>query len=285
MTGLERATPMSQEMTTQNMTRMFAILLAGTIAGLLSSGCAPPSPPNPGDRENGLIIVLPGIDGQPLRNKDVCEALNDAGTEMSVETFNWTIPLLVPINQRDIHRNRRIAAKLAKEIAKYRTDYPRRPVFLIGHSGGSALAVWTAEALPGQRRVDGIILLACSLSPGYDLSKALKRSRGGIVNFRSEHDWLILGLLTTMFGTMDGEHTPAAGMVGFIVPGSGPAADVYENFFDIPWTGTMGRVGHNGGHFGYLTRGFISSHVAPLIAAEHSRKQSGQCRPPERKER
>lgn len=245
---------------------MLVILLAGTIAGMLSPGC---SAQKYGNRDNGLIIVLPGIDGQLFQNKAVCEALDAAGTEMAVETFNWTIPLLLSINQSNVARNRRMAAKLAEDIATYRTDYPDRPVFLIGHSGGSALAVWAAEALPGQQQVDGIILLASSLSPEYDLLAALKRTRGGIVNFRSARDWLYLGWGITLHGTMDGRHTEAAGMVGFVVPESGPAAVLYENVFDIPWTEAMSQVGHNGGHFDYLKRGFILSHIAPLMTTRH----------------
>lgn len=257
-----------QRMMTQNKARTFMILLAATFTSLPITGCgARISVMNQGDADRGLIVVLPGIDGRAGHNERACEVLGAGGTGMVVELFDWTLPLCPLTNQRDEARNRRMAGKLAERITSYVASHPGRPVFLIGHSGGTALAIWAAEALPGQQQIDGIVLLASSLSPGYDLSQALKRTRGGIVSFRSERDSVLLGVGTTLVGTMDGKHTQAAGKVGFSVAGSGYAAEAYGGLYEVRWDKAMAGMGNDGSHFGCLAPEFVSSYVAPLVVA------------------
>jgi len=254
-------------MTTQNRTKVFLILMAGMLTGVSMAGCgARISVMNKGDADRGLVIVLPGIDGRAGHNERACKAIGSSATAMSVELFDWTLPLCPLVNQRDEGRNRRMARGLADRIVAYRVSYPGGAVFLVGHSGGTAVAVWAAEALPDGQQIDGIVLLASSLSPGYDLSKALRRTRGGIVNFRSERDSALLGAGTTLFGTMDGKHTEAAGKVGFSVPESGQTGGAYQGFSEIRWNSAMAKTGHDGGHFGCLATRFVSSYVAPLVA-------------------
>ena len=254
-------------MMTQNRTKILVILLAGMFVGLSMAGCgARISVINKGDADRGLIIVLPGIDGQAGHNERACKAIASSTTGMAVELFDWTMPLCLLTNQRDEGRNRRMARGLADRIVAYRVSHPGGAVFLVGHSGGTAVAVWAAEALPDGQQIDGIVLLASSLSPGYDLSKALRQTRGGIVSFRSERDSALLGAGTTLFGTMDGKHTEAAGKVGFSVPESGQAGGAYQGFSEIRWNSGMARTGHDGGHFGCLSARFVSSYVVPLVA-------------------
>ena len=254
-------------MMAQNKTKAFVILMAGMLASLSTVGCgARISVINKGDADRGLIIVLPGIDGQAGHNERACKTIASNTTEMAVELFDWTMPLCLLTNQRDEGRNRRMARELANRIVTYRASRPGGAVFLVGHSGGTAVAVWAAEALPDGQQIDGIVLLASSLSPGYDLSRALRRTRGGIVSFRSEWDSALLGAGTTLFGTMDGKHTEAAGKVGFSVPESGQARGAYQGFSEIRWNSAMAKAGHNGSHFGCLATRFVSSYVAPLVA-------------------
>ena len=254
-------------MMTQDKTKALVILLAGILLGLSVAGCgARISVMNKGDANRGLVIVLPGIDGRAGHNERACKAIGSSITGMSVELFDWTLPMCPLTNQRDEGRNRRMARGLANRLVAYRVSHPGGAVFLVGHSGGTAVAVWAAEALPDGQQIDGILLLASSLSPGYDLSKALARTRGGIVSFRSERDSALLGAGTTLFGTMDGKHTEAAGKVGFSVPESGQAAEAYKAFSEVRWNSAMAKAGHNGSHFGCLATRFVSSYVAPLVA-------------------
>ena len=239
---------------------VYAVLVALVVLMLLS-GC--------GERrflmhrqglDEGLIIVLPGIDGRAPHNEAACKALCNGRTRMAVELYDWTVPLSPLLNQCAIGRNRQVAGRLARRIAEYRKTHPGRSVCLVGHSGGTAIAVWAAEALPEGQRVEGIVLLASSLSPEYGLAKATARTRSGIVSFHSSRDSILLGSGTTLFGTMDGKHTEAAGKVGFRA-----AAD--EKLFQIAWTPRMAESGNDGGHFSCLAAEFVSAYVAPLLGA------------------
>lgn len=212
---------------------------------------------------NGLIIVVPGIDGRAPHNEAVCYALRDGGLDMAVELYDWTVPLSPWYNQRATGRNRRVAAKLARRIDLYRRNHPNKPVFLIAHSGGTAIATWAAEALSPGVNINGIIMLASSLSPWYDLKLALRRVNRGIVSFYSYQDAL-LGAGTSTFGTMDGQYTEGAGKVGFDEPASeGPGAR--RKLFQIPWAARMASSGYDGGHFSSCSKRFIASYVASLI--------------------
>jgi hypothetical protein len=105
------------------------------------------------------------------------------------------------------------------------------------------------------------------LSPGYDLSGALAASRGGIVNFHSENDWVILGLGTQTWGTIDGEKTDSAGRVGFLMP-SEADSEGYLHLYQVGWSPGMAKRGHFGGHGTSGSLWFVRDYVAPLITSD-----------------
>jgi len=210
--------------------------------------------------DRGLVILMPGIDGRSGYSEAACRALCGDGFAPSVELQDWTSPLGAFFNQAAIARNHEVARTIAERIADYHGKYPAKPVYLIGHSGGTAIAVWTAESLPGSEQVEGIILLASSLSPGYDLSQALAKSRSGIVSFYSPRDGL-LGAGTVLIGTMDGRHSESAGKAGFdTCPYGG-----YEKLYQVRWEQSMAAAGHGGDHFGWMGVRFIGTYVSPLV--------------------
>ena len=130
------------------------------------------------------------------------------------------------------------------------------------------MAAWIAEALTAGHDVDGIVMLAASLSPGYPLDKAIGKSRKGIVNFYSPHDWVFLGLGTATMGTLDGEHSVSAGARGFDMPHLPRRRELYENnLFQIPWREGMAQSGHLGGHLSSGDARFVAIYVAPLVRA------------------
>ena len=43
--------------------------------------------------------------------------------------------------------NRRVARQIVDRVVEYRRQYPGRPVWLIGHSGGAGISLLTAELL------------------------------------------------------------------------------------------------------------------------------------------
>ena len=218
--------------------------------------------------EDGLIIVLPGVEGRGMLNEDICRGLRQGGVKAAVFLYDWTSCWGLLANQRAEATNRERAAELALVIARYQDAWPGRPVLLVGHSGGGAIAIWAAEYLPRGNSIDGVVLLAASLSPHYMLDTALSHSRRGIVSFHSERDWLLLGVGTTVAGTMDGEHTSSAGRVGFVEPQGAARPSVYRRLLQIPWFARMSRTGNTGLHFTSGAGPFVAQYVAPFISIE-----------------
>ena len=239
--------------------------LVGVLAVVVLGGCDSRLVLKSEDLDGGLVIMLPGIDGRSFYSEAACRTVCGEDLGMSVELRDWTAPLGPLYNQTAISRNREVAGAIASRIRSYQRAHPGRPVFLIGHSGGTAIAVWVAEALPTGEQVEGIILLAASLSPGYDLSNALAHTRGGIVSFHSPLDAGLLGVGTTLIGTMDGVHGESAGKSGFRVPDRTARPAEYAKLFQIAWEPRMIEVGHGGGHFSCMGSPFIEAYVRPLV--------------------
>jgi len=234
--------------------------------GLLITGCGGPQPYRTPERlERGLVIVLPGIEGRSGLNEAICRGLNDGGVDWAIELYDWSSGLGLLFNLRAYDRNRRLASEIGWRISQYLWDYPGRPVVLVGQSGGGAMAVWAAEQLLPGHKIEGAILLAASLSPQYILDFALGNSRQGIVSFYSPRDWLLLGVGTTVAGTMDGRHTTSAGSLGFEVPDSDLSKRAYKKLFQVGWRPKMAEAGHSGMHLTSGAEKFISQYVAPFV--------------------
>lgn len=245
-----------------------AILLLCLAAG--AAGCSPQPYVTAHRLERGLVLVLTGIEGRSRLNEDICRGLDDGGVNWAVELVDWTtgVPGAFLVNLRDQARNRLKAREIADRIVRYRMAYPNRPVVLVGQSGGGGVAVWTAEALSPGQTVDAIVLLAVALSPSYPLELALGNCRRGIVGFHSQKDWVFLWAGTIMWGTMDGNHTSAAGRVGFDVPVRGRAAELHRKLFQIALHGGRGRPAYVDPHIASSSREFVARYVAPLVLTE-----------------
>lgn len=244
---------------------MLAVVAALVFATLL--GCGPAQPYVTSSRlERGLVIVLPGIEGRSILNEAICRGLEQGGVNAAIELYDWTAPLGPLYNLRAERHNREVADDIAQRIVRYNMSYPHRPVLLVGQSGGGAMVVWTIEALPPGTRIEGAVLLSASLSPTYPLDTALERSRRGIVNFHSHRDWFLLGIGTTLTGTMDGEHTSSAGRTGFEIPGILSRPACYRKLYQVPWNERMADTGHTGGHLSVSTARFIVTYVAPFVS-------------------
>ena len=142
----------------------------------------------------------------------------------------------------------------------------RKPVYLVGKSGGTGIVVGALEGLP-EGSVEAAVLLAPALSPDYDLSRALRAVRREMVVFWSPLDVVILGAGTWLFKTVDRVRSVGAGMVGFrppagldeaggrATPGSGRSAG----------GPAMARTGYLGGHVGPDSPAFLRKYVVPLL--------------------
>jgi len=212
-------------------------------------------------KANGLVVILPGIEGESEFNHGIRDGLMDGGVGYALVIRSWGVP--VPgagllINQTNFLGNRLAGAGVAWMIAEYQNSNPGKPVFIVGHSGGGGVAVFAAEALAdmeGGHRVDGLILLSASISSGYDLTKALGRCRLGLVNFFNREDTALLGVGTTVLGNVDGGHGPSAGLEGF----QKDFATLYQVTVDADYGGDP--------HGAATREPYVSGNVAPWIKA------------------
>jgi pimeloyl-ACP methyl ester carboxylesterase len=186
----------------------------------------------------------------------------------AIEIHDWTAgPALMVYNLRSRRLQDEQVLAIREKILGYQQRYPGRPVWLIGHSGGGAMALKELAALPEGCRIAGAVLLCPAMSPWFDLSPSLAHCERGIWNVRSWGDLLFLGIFTTLFGTVDGRHCPAAGACGFrrasIPEPAGPDA---PGFFDMPYRLAMAGSGNLAGHFGCVRRQFVRQWIAPIVA-------------------
>ncbi|MBN1942910.1 MAG: hypothetical protein JW849_06410 [Phycisphaerae bacterium] len=244
-------------------------MLTAACGLVLCVGCGPKQPWATADRmQRGLVVVLPGIEGRQSGLADsIAEGLDQGGVNWAIEIQDWTSGWGVLYNLRAEDRNRLKAQELSHRIRRYQIAYPARPVVLVGQSGGGAIAVWTAEALNPDQRIEGILLINVALSRDYSLLRALDHTERGIVSFYSPRDWMLLGVGTTMYGTMDGRHAISAGMEKFRAPAADrPAA--YARLFEIGWSKEMARTGHPGLHVTSAAKDFVARYIAPLVLAD-----------------
>lgn len=209
--------------------------------------------------EQGYVIVLPGIEGHSFLNRGIAYGLKDAGVPFGIEIYDWTDgPLWAIYNLRSRKLHALQCERLREKILAYQRDYPGRPVYLIGHSGGAALSLLTAAGLPEGVNVTGIVLIVPAMSPTYSLEGAATHVERAIWNYRSYGDCVYLGALTTLFGTVDGRHVPAAGALGFKKP-------LNPKVTEIPFQMSMLRDWNTGGHLTCTNRTFVRKWIAPLV--------------------
>lgn len=169
-------------------------------------------------QQHGLVLVADGVGGLDLCGTGLRYMLGVERQPCAVEVVPWGHGLgrwfadLTDVANRD-HQARRVA----EAVKRFRSDRPEEPIFLVAKSGGSGIVVKALEQLDDES-VERVVLLAPALSPGYDLTQALRTVRRELVVFWSPLDIVILGAGTKLFGTMDRVKTVAAGMVSFLVP-------------------------------------------------------------------
>ncbi len=244
------------------MRRTFLVSALVALATLSVTGCLEDKMYlTPERKQNGLVVVLPGIEGPSHFNADIKKGIVNSSLDYAVTVYAWGVPGLALVNQMDFVGNHMRAGRLADYIQEYQKEYPDRPVWLVGHSGGGGIAVFAAEALDPGYKVDGLILLAASISKDYPLDKALAKVRGPIVNFYNPNDSALLGLGTTLTSNVDGRRGPSAGLNGF--------SRSYPGLHEIP-------VRSSSNPHGAATKpGFVRSNVVPWIQRNSSGRLAG----------
>lgn len=220
--------------------------------------------------ERGLVLVLPGIDGESFLNHDIARGLADGGVMAAIEIFDWTtgiFPLFV-YHLCSWRRNLAWAARLAERIVAYQNAHPGRPVHLVGHSAGGAMAILAIERLPPGHTVTSAVLLVAAISHRYDLTRALEKTDHGIWNYHSRLDVFFLGLFTLVLGTVDRVHEVATGNVGFEPPKqlkSDGRAMYGTRLHDFPFRPAMMASFNFGEHLSAANRVFVAEWIAPLL--------------------
>jgi hypothetical protein len=229
----------------------------------------PGGPSSPHRLHSGKIFLLDGIGGVRLLPRSWAAGLRAAGLEHDLEEFYWSNGVwAAPVfaDAWTLRRNRRQAERLAERIRVYRRSHPDRPLHLLTHSGGSAIAVFALELLGPEEAVTSAVLANSGLSPGYDLTRALSRTTAGMLALHSPLDVFFLGLGGLLVGSMDRRRGAAAGLIGFRRPSAAPeAARVYERLREVWWRPALVRRGWLGTHIAAAARSFASGMLAPWV--------------------
>jgi pimeloyl-ACP methyl ester carboxylesterase len=222
-------------------------------------------------RPCGLVLVADGVGGLDLCATGLRYVSGAERLPCVVEVVRWGHGIgrwfadLSDVSNRD-----RQAALVAEAVRRFQADRPGDLVFLVGKSGGSGVVIKALEQLDPES-VERVVLLAPALSPGYDLTRALRAVRREVVVFWSPFDVIILGAGTRLFGTIDRVRSVGAGMVGFVVPGPDDPNDEkirqYAKLRQIRWRPRMASTGYLGGHFGPDIPRFLRKYVVPLLRA------------------
>lgn len=214
--------------------------------------------------QQGYTLILPGIEGYSWLNRRIRRGLVEAGVPYAIQIHDWTLGLhraIYNLRSEKLHRYQTLVIR--NKILSYQRNYPHRPVFLIGHSGGGAMSLRTLECLPDRTTISGAILLGAAISPAYDLCPALKHVDRKIWNMTSLADFIFLGMLTLSAGTLDGCHSLSAGMTGFGNCQLDP--QLAARFEECPYRLEYFRYGHYSGHFGFTAPSFVKNYIAPLL--------------------
>lgn len=252
------------------------VILSSVVCLAVVSGCSrvvayvAGSPPE-GDRSLGITYYVGGAG--PIGHVgefDVPNGLADAGYDGHVEVFSWQ-GWTHAGDQINISRNREKGAELAAEIRRYRRYHPTQPIDIIALSAGTGVATFALEYLPESISADNVVFLGCSLSSQYDLTRALKRVRGGLYVLYSEYD-RILNNVVWYTGTVDRSSAAdgVAGLEGFRLPRplSEDARTQYDKLHNVSYRAEFADYGYGGGHTDSTRREFIREYVSAVLLGD-----------------
>lgn len=209
-----------------------------------------------------LVWVLDGAGDLRGCSKALASANTLAGNLTEVAVFPWSHGYgRLLMDQVRMTHARTQGAKLAAAILDRQKAEPGRRVVLVAHSAGCAVALAAGDSLPPDS-VDRVILLAPSVSTGYDIRPTLRAAREGVDVFCSKKDWLALGFVTRVVGTTDKFLAPAAGRHGFRMTTPDTEGMRLRQHF---WSAELSWTGHTGGHYGVHAPAFIHAYLFPAF--------------------
>lgn len=226
--------------------------------------------------QDGLTIILTGVQGRSLFEQQIALGLADAGVTGRIEIIDWTTGNLLRIFEH--LRGRRLAADAAERVVRRIEEYRRKnavaPIRIVGYSGGAYVTLLLLELLPPGIKITQAALLAPAVSPYLDVMPLAERTERGLTSFYSPFDVAVLGLVPAVVGTIDGWHSPAAGLVGFhpeglALPGEKETKSptigqrFREHRFRLRWLAHF----HYGGHLGYPNRVWACETLGELFVS------------------
>jgi len=215
---------------------------------------------------DGLVIVLPGIDGCTTVGDGIARGLYAGGIRSAVEIHDWrSFRGWNPFHLVTARKNFSRARQIVQRIADYHTEYPGRPVHLVGHSAGAGMVLFVLQQLPAGVMVESAVLLAAAVSRDFEVDTLSLRTQSGIWNFWSRGDLPTLGLGTLIFGTMDRRHAASAGAFGFRLRRDSQLTPI-RKLHEVGYQYAMARCWNLGGHFGCTNAAFVSRYVVPIVA-------------------
>jgi hypothetical protein len=217
-----------------------------------------------------LVWVLDGAGDLKGSSNALTQTDSTLGNPVEVSVFPWSHGYRrLLMDQVDMNHARLQGAKLAQAIQERKAREPGRRVVVMGHSAGCAVALSACDLLP-MDAVDRVILLAPSVSTGYDIRPTLWSAKEGVDVFCSTKDWVALGFVMHVVGTTDKFWSgAAAGRWGFQPKGSSRLAELEANRLRQHfWGPEMAWTGHTGGHHGMHAPAFIQAYLMPLILGQ-----------------
>jgi pimeloyl-ACP methyl ester carboxylesterase len=217
-----------------------------------------------------LVWVLDGAGDLKGSSNALTLANSLAGNPVELSVFPWSHGYRrLLMDQVDMNHARQQGAKLAQAIQERKAREPGRRVIVIGHSAGCAVALTACDLLPIDG-VDRVILLAPSVSSGYDIRPTLWSAREGVDVFCSRKDWVALGFVLHVVGTTDKFwSSSAAGRWGFQPKGSTRLAELEASRLRQHfWSPEVAWTGHTGGHHGMHAPTFIQTYLLPLMTGQ-----------------
>lgn len=244
------------------------------LAGVIGIGLSPVTSLGQAS-PHGDVFYLDGAGGGGLISnwgRGVKKGLEEAGFKGKFVEPKWETGLGVVADQMASDEyKRQKAGEVAAQIRSARAKYPEAPITLMGLSAGTAVAVFTLEALPPDCQVDNVVLLGASIASDYDLTRALTHVTGRVYVFTSEKD-AVLNFAVPIAGTADRESgdVPSAGLDGFRLPAgaSQTTRRLYSKVTNIMWRAEFEKDGDWGGHTDTTHPKFVRDHIAPLVLQE-----------------
>lgn len=240
-------------------------------------GCSMAQPDRAERMTQGYVFYLDGAGGGGAIGNwsgGLKQGLLNAGYPGAGEIFNWNTGMGVAADQdASVDYKRTKAAECARRIQQYCNENRGAPVTMVGLSAGTAVTVFTLEALPTSCQVEDVILCGASISADYDLTRALQRVRRKMYVFTSEKD-AVLAFAVPLAGTADRTSSVSAGLRGFKMPtrGSAESRAQYAKVTHVAWRPEFARYGDFGGHTDALKAPFVQQYMAPLIMDGMARK-------------